>query len=202
MTHTFDIQYFGSFNYYKLLFNESYVILDQYEPNKKTSFNNRCLIAGANGPILLSIPLEKGRLQTLPIKDIRISHAEKWQKKHWRSILSAYNASPWFYNYRDSLAELYVTSFTFLIDWNLCCLDWILQKMKVDLNYGLTSHSSEARYRNTERPGIGCGSDVSLAVHYPQVFENKHGFIPGLSILDLLFCTGPKAAVDLLKNGV
>ena len=44
-------------------------------------------------------------------------------------------------------------------------------------------------------------SKTDLALKYTQVFEDKNGFIPNLSIIDLLFNEGPNA-LTLLKAGV
>lgn len=198
----FDIQYFGNLYYYKLLFNRSYIIFDQYEPHQKKSFNNRCTIAGANGPILLSIPLQKGRIQTTPLKDIRISNDENWQKRHWRSILSSYNASPWFSFYRDSMADVFSRPHTFLMDWNLSCLDWTIRQMRMTLHYELNGQDNRPDLSGVAKQPVRPKTEgVNLNIRYQQVFESRHGFIPGLSILDLLFCTGPKTSVALLKSG-
>ena len=172
---------------------------------QKRSFLNRCVVAGANGPIILSVPLEKGRMQHTVIKDLRISNEEKWQQQHWKSLLSCYNGSPWFLHYRDELADLYRKPFVFLLDWNLQCLDWSLKKLGIEVNIKSTSE-----YKN-QYPDEGCldkrNSTQSKSglqmekpiIQYRQVFEEKTGFIPGLSILDLLFCAGARSARMLLQ---
>src|SRR6186997_2705706 len=91
-----DIQYFGNLSYYKMLYSSKYVVLELYDEHKKLSFSNRCVIVGANGPLTLSIPLQKGRNQKTIMKEIRIANEEKWQKDHWKGIVSCYNGSPWF----------------------------------------------------------------------------------------------------------
>ena len=201
MSQIIGLQYFGNLSYYKILFVNTYVVFDQYERHEKRSFNNRCAIAGANGPILLSIPLEKGRLQTSALKDIKICNNESWQKKHWRSLVSSYNASPWFPHYTDSLAEMYLKPYIYLIDWNLACLDWILNKIKVELVYDLTTQPRQPGFNNESCSAAEMKvRDTDTTVRYQQVFESKTGFIPNLSILDLLFCTGPKISISLLKS--
>src|SRR5436305_332161 len=106
-----DVQYFGSINYYKKVITSSYVLFEQYERHQKTGFLNRCTIAGANGPITLSVPLEGGRDQKTEVRDIRICNEEDWQKRHWKSIVSTYNRSPWFEYLRDEMADLYKRPF-------------------------------------------------------------------------------------------
>jgi hypothetical protein len=162
------------------------------------SFRNRCIIAGANGPISLSVPLEFGRDQKKPMKDVRISNQQPWQKQHWKSIVSSYNRSPWFEFYRDELGEIYKKPFTFLLDWDLACFEWSIRKLGLSITISATDRFAE-RYdpdewidlRNRLVPKNYPDFDQ---VKYKQVFEERIGFIPNLSILDLLFCEGRQAA--------
>ncbi len=197
-----DFQYFASIIYYKLIIKDLYIIFDVCIEHKKKSFANRAIISGANGRIVLSVPLIKGRNQKTILKDVRIANAGNWQLMHWRSIVSSYNNSPWFKYFSDDLAGIFSKRFEFLLDWNLTCFEWTLKIMKMDINYEVTSEqvkilSGMEDYRNKIIPG----ADQSVsAIRYPQVFENKLGFLPDLSILDLLCCEGPKNAVLLLKS--
>lgn len=196
-----DYQYFANINYYKKLIKFRYVIFEQYDDHKKRSFSNRCAIAGTNGRIDLSIPLEKGRSQKSKTKDVKISNAEKWQLRHWRSILSSYNNAPWFKHFSDDLAALYAEPYEYLIDWDLACLDWTRKILKLDFEYERSKEWLETvppemeDFRNSVIPGR---ADLEHPIQYQQVFEEKTGFIPDLSILDLLFCEGPKQTISLL----
>ncbi len=166
------------------------------------SFRNRCMLAGAEGILSLSIPLKEGRNQRVAISEVIISDSEKWQSHHFKSLQSAYNRSPFFEYYRDELSDLYKKPFVKLADWNLHCLGWVKQK----LNF-----PSEIRFTEQTIPYGSAGQDDSRdevrpqnfslwnPVLYHQVFEEKTGFLPNLSILDLLFNTGPEAA-DLLRQ--
>jgi hypothetical protein len=167
------------------------------------SFRNRSLIAGANGIISLSIPLLDGRDQKMKIRDVRIDNRKKWQSQHWKSIESSYNRSPWFEHYRDGLTTLYGQKTEFLFDWNLRCFEWTLEKLGMDVSTSLTESfskypdlSSQIDRRNQILPKNYFLSDP---VRYRQVFEERLGFLPNLSILDLLFCEG-KNAETLLKK--
>ena len=79
-----DNQYFGTINYINTLFQFSNIQIEQYESYQKMSFRNRCVVAGSNGPVNLSVPLEKGRGQKVLMKDVRISHSANWRVQHWR----------------------------------------------------------------------------------------------------------------------
>lgn len=191
-----EIQYFPSVIFYKNSYRCSNIIFDQYEAYQKMSFRNRCIIAGANGAIHLSVPLENGRNQKKMMKDVRISDAGKWQHDHWKSIVSCYNKSPWFEFYKDELHPLYEKRFEFLIDWDLTCFEWSIQKLGLPVELSLTEKltllpaDDVLDFRNQILPK---NYKDFPAIPYHQVFDSRIGFIPNLSILDLLFCEGKRA---------
>lgn len=101
-----DIQYFGTINWIFTSFQYSNIEIEQYETYQKMSFRNRCVVLGGNGPVNLSVPLEKGRGQKTLMKDVKICWRGNWQVQHWRTIESGYNRSPFFDYYRDGLWDL------------------------------------------------------------------------------------------------
>lgn len=161
------------------------------EPYRKMSFRNRCIIAAANGPLTLSIPIQGGRGVRMPYREVRICERQDWRGRHWKTIASAYGKAPWFLQYADGLEDLYRTPYDRLMDWNLACLLW------VDKSLGI---------RDIERKGcIAPQTSVSderiTPQHYKdtafgpfpayfQLFQEKHGFLPNLSILDFVMCAG------------
>jgi hypothetical protein len=163
------------------------------------------VIAGSNGPVLLSIPLLEGREQRKPMKEVRIDNKRKWQDQHWKTIVSCYNRSPWFQFYCDEMEELYRTEHQFLADWNMACWNWMTAKLNLKL---ITSLTTEYRpeydpekyldFRGRLMPST-IQKQFPEAVRYRQVFEERTGFIPHLSITDLLFCEG-KNALTLLSG--
>jgi hypothetical protein len=194
-----DTQYFPPAIFYKNSYNFTHIVIEQCETWQKMSFRNRCQIAGAEGVIDLSIPLVKGRDQKALIRDVRIADSLPWQAQHWKTIVSCYNRSPWFAYYRDELEQLYRKPFGFLLDWNLDCLEWSLGVLGMNRVIGLTA---EFKARYGEEEGVdargkllpknrhGWAADMP---RYRQVFEERTGFLPGLSVLDLLFCEGKNA---------
>ena len=163
------------------------------------TFRNRCTLSGPNGLIHLSIPLVGGRGQRTIIRDVKILTSENWQARHWKTITSVFNKSPWFEHYRDDLEKLYNRPFCFLVDWNLACFTWMADKMSINTPYSLSekrvdsSSFDEAEkaedWRNRLRPST-IGEMETPIKRYPQVFEDRNGFVPNLSILDYLFCAG------------
>jgi hypothetical protein len=199
-----DIQYFGSVNWYKLLFHFSNIQFDQYEAYQKMSFRNRCMIVGSNGLINLSVPLEKGRSQKLLMKDVKISYSENWQEQHWRSIASCYGNSPFFEFYEESLRLLFEVRPIYLIDLNWQTFEWVKKRLKWMAQIGLTEQYEPELVkncfdaRNHFKPKDY--DQVKEIVQYHQVFEDRIGFKPNLSVLDLMFCNGPSSKSLLTSN--
>ena len=197
MTLVTDLQYFSPLIFFSHLGNFSHCVFDQYEHyKKKMSFRNRCRIPGGNGPIVLSVPLEGGRNQRTAMKDVRILNKERWQDRHWKTITSCYNKSPWFEHFREELEKMYLVKVDFLVDWNFMCFNWVADKLSIQTNASLSDHY----YRKEELDGIedwrGKLMPSTIDQHfpgverYPQVFEERFGFIPNMSVLDYLFCVG------------
>lgn len=136
------------------------------------------------------------------MKDVRISNAEKWQALHWKTLTSAYRRSPWFEYFEHELEDLYGRQFGFLMDWNMACLEWANSALGVSREICFTD-----TYQKTYEPADGVtdkrgfwvpGKPKEGVPEYTQVFATRTGFIPDLSILDLIFCEG-KRGLSLLK---
>jgi len=200
-----EYQYFGSINYINTLFHFSNIEFEIYENFQKMSFRNRMVLAGSNGLVHLSVPLEKGRDQKQPISEVRISYSLPWQQQHWRTIESCYNRSPFYEFYRDGLESILTSKQEYLIDLNRDIRNWLWKVLKIPSGFSETSFyqaqplETTFDMRNRWKPK-NFQSDESL-IRYRQVFEDRIGFQPNLSILDLLFCMGPSAH-SLLKGNV
>lgn len=197
-----ESQYFPPISFYKTLIEVDILKIERYEHYQKVSYRNRCYIAGPNGVILLSVPLTKGKNQRTIMKDVRISNEEKWQGLHWKTLTSAYRRSPWFEYFEGELETLYERKFDFLLDWNMACFEWANKVLGLEKQVDLTGSFVKSYdpatgildQRDVMVPGKSAGSHPV----YTQVFGERTGFVPNLSILDLLFCEG-KRALELLK---
>lgn len=196
-----ELQYLPPIQYFSKWSKYDQVWIEQHENYLKGSYRNRCHIAGVNGLLRLSIPLLKGKNEGQSIQEVRIAYHEPWQTQHWTSISSAYGNAPFFEHYAPEIAPFFEKKYDFLFDLNrdlLCCLLRL-----IGLPDGLTFTSSFQKETAAEiydfRNGIfpkkhrQKEDQAFKPVHYSQVFEEKNGFLPNLSILDLLFCTGPQA---------
>ncbi len=182
--------------------------LEACENYQKGSLRNRCYIAGPNGIQRLSIPLAKGKHQQTPIREVRIAYDEPWQRQHWRTIKTAYGNAPFFEHYADEIAPFYEKRYEFLFDYNLDFLVFILQKKLDWEGYFVMTHewwptrkwepATDLRDAIPGEPGEWpAWFDPA---RYSQVFEERTGFLPNLSVLDLLFCCGKQSGTVLEKS--
>lgn len=178
------------------------VAIEAKEHFVKQTYRNRALILGANGPLPLIIPLKKGKNNQQLITETEIDYSSNWQTVHWRAISSAYGGSPFFEHYADYFQPFYTRRFEHLFDYNLQIIRLLLKLMKIKNDLLLTNDfkpvvGGAANYdlRYTISPKV---ESVFNATPYRQVFSEKFGFIPNLSSIDLLFCTGNKS-IQLLE---
>lgn len=171
-------------------------VMFEVEDNyQKQTYRNRSYIYGANGRLLLNIPVKHTHKNRQKYKNILIANEEAWQSLNWKSIQSAYRSSPFFEFYEADFAPLFENQYKFLIDHNFECLEVVLNCLELDLNYSKTSN-----YQEEVSPIIDyrCLANARKErplefEEYTQVFMDKFGFIQNLSILDLLFNEGTSA---------
>ncbi|OYZ00290.1 MAG: hypothetical protein B7Y37_11135 [Sphingobacteriia bacterium 28-36-52] len=199
-----DYQYFGTVNYYKMLFNFKYIEFEEYEYYQKGSFRNRTIIPGANGLIPLSVPLQNGRDQRALFKDIKIAYKENWVLQHTRALDACYMRAPFYEFYRDSLFSILNNREEFLIDLDRKLIQWVLKMMKANLDLSFTNSYQKAPASDTKDGRNQLFPNQVIAekdrIVYGQVFEDRIGFQPNMSILDLLFCNGPASAGLLIDS--
>jgi hypothetical protein len=176
------IAYLPPLEWFALPVQDTIITLEAMEHYQKGSSRNRCLIAGSNGIQRLSIPLEKGKHQQTPIRSVRIAYHDNWPMVHWRSIQSAYGNAPFFEYYADELNAIYSSKPAFLFDFNVSLLEFVLKKAK------WTHRIVFSEEYNPFTPVAA--TTPYTPKRYPQVFEDRFGFQPGLSVLDALMCCG------------
>lgn len=180
------------------------VMIEQHETYPKQTYRNRCEIATANGKLSLTVPVIKVDGNHTKTKDIAISNYQNWQILHWRALLAAYANSPYFLYYRDDLEPFFIEKFENLMAFNLALLKKVMELTGIEREFELTGRFDlqpenvlDLRHEITPKKAF---TQSSLPEYY-QVFREKHGFIPGLSIIDLLFNMGTETA-DILNNAV
>lgn len=191
---TLSTSYFGSTTHYSLIAQSKSYLIESKEHFIKQSQRNRTEIYSANGKLILSIPLKKWRNHS-PIDQMEVSFDEDWQTLHWRSMESAYRASPFFEYYEDEIKPLIYSKESNLIKRNTLIEESIKKIIGIEsiLDYTSLYEKSEMDWRKLLHPKNKELAKCFSIPSYIQVFEEKHGFIPNLSILDLLFNLGPES---------
>ncbi|HAF27813.1 MAG TPA: hypothetical protein DCG75_02090 [Bacteroidales bacterium] len=196
--------YLAPIQYYTKFLKYDEVYIEMKENFIKQSYRNRCKIYGANGELSISIPIKKTSTK-IKIKDVQIDYDTKWQKLHWKSIESAYSSSPFFEFYEDDLKAFYERKYKFLIDLNAEIQKVILENLDLQIDFKYTEEFNQLAnekfidLREIIHPKKKVIDPEFKPVKYTQVFYDKYGFIPNLSIIDLLFNEGPNA-IELLKQ--
>lgn len=192
---------FPSVQWWAAVAHAGTVIFDRAEHFQKMSARNRYYIASANGRLTLTIPLQDGRDQRKAMNNIRICNKDNWQVQHWRTLTSAYRRAPFFEHYEPSLASLFEIKYDLLTEYNLATIHWLKKQLKKDFaeQYAdiyqpqYPDALADLRIKNKTQ-------QATTAPEYYQLFADRNGFIPGLSMLDLLFSEGPQAMHWILQQ--
>ena len=188
--------YFPPVDYFALLTGQRPILIEQMETYHKQTFRNRCEIMSVAGKTSLVIPVSRPGGNHTTTCDVLISHREPWQRLHWRALQTAYNSSPFFNYYSESINALVMNRERSLVRYNLNIIQNLCQmlRLKPDLEPTADFIKSPVNCLDLRDSISPKKQRVELNFKaYPQVFSHLHGFIPRLSILDLLFNLGPDA---------
>ena len=238
--------YFGPVQWYQKL-NRHRCIIEQHDNFVKQTYRNRCVIASANGPQTLTVPIERYDGMKCAMRDIRISDHGNWRHLHWQALVSAYGETPFFEYYADDIRPFFEERrWKYLLDFNLDITHTLCSLLDVRPDLTLSDHyidadeticggggldgaveslgravkgldeaaesfkrakgldgaaesfgsssacSSFVDYRDAIRPKHPLPDAEFEARPYYQVRAQRHGFLPNLSVLDLLFNEGPE----------
>lgn len=192
--------YFGPVQWYQKLNRYDLVMVERHETFRKQSYRNRCVIATTNGLQSLTVPVSRGEG-----RDVRISDHGNWRHLHWHALTTAYSESPFFEYYADDVRPFFERRWEFLYDFNMEACRVVCDLLDIhpviiptecyvaheDVADGVTD------FREVIDPKHPQADDGFVARRYYQVYEQKHAFLPNLSILDLLFNMGPESVFYL-----
>ncbi len=201
--------YLPPIQYFAYLLQNTPVLIEQHENYAKQTYRNRCTILSANGSLSLTIPTIKKSGEKVPIRDVEIDYSTPWQKIHWKALESAYQNSPYFEHIADDLTPFYNTQHKFLFDFNEQLVHTLLTFIEAKPTISYTESYSTTAQSNTLdlRQAISPKVDIALKDFrfkpqpYYQVFGQKGGFIPNLSIIDLV-CNEGLLSLEILEKSI
>ena len=192
--------YFPSISHFVAISQCDLVTFEMDDNFQKQTNRNRMYIYSPNGIQLLNIPVKHSKTAHQKTKEIKIENDFDWQKQHFKSLEAAYRSSPFFEYFEDDIASIFQKKHTFLMDLNLETMAIVSKCLGLEFDYNeTTEYFHEVKDITDFRPLINGKKDTAVFEPYTQVFQEKHGFINNLSILDLLFNEG-RYALDYLKK--
>lgn len=195
--------YFGPVQWYQKLNQSDCCLIERHDHFVKQTYRNRCVIATTSGLQVLTVPIERYEGAHCEMRDIRISDHGSWRHLHWNALQSAYGESPFFEFYADDLRPFFERRWELLFDFNTAITRKMCELLDVHPQIAFTEVYASAEeegvtdFRDAIRPKHPLPDDGFRPRRYYQVYEQKHGFQPNLSILDLLFNEGPEAVLYL-----
>ncbi len=190
------LSYYASLSYCRVP-----LIIEQFENYQKRSFRNRGNILAANGSLMLSVPLQKGKNHGTPIQRIKISYEFNWRREHLRSIMSAYGSAPFYEYYMPQIEGIYAEDYEYLVDWNQRWLQYSMEQLQLDIPFDFSSHFMKPEVMMNANLTLEDSRNLTHLLHYnesfwyPQVFQDRLAFNPKYCILDLLFSCGPESSI-------
>lgn len=184
------IEYFN-----RMVQHKDIILIENAEHFQKQSYRNRASIHSPNGKLDLIVPVIRGSKVHTKVKDVKICYDFNWQRLHLMSLQTSYRSSAYFEYYEDDLLIFYEKKWDFLFDYNEEFLSILMRFLKININYSYTGnfendYSVSLDFRESIHPKK---PSLINSSNYFQVFEERNGFLPNLSIVDLLFNQGPQS---------
>jgi hypothetical protein len=198
LTALIEAHYLPCIAYFAAIQQSEAIQLERHEHYVKQTFRSRCRVQTANGEIQLTVPVTAKHGKVL-ITDVRLDMTQKWVNNHWRTIQSAYAKAPFFEHYADDLREVLFKKVDFLYELNYMllsmCLGWLKWSMpiKESGSYLQTTPETVLDLRSAINPKK---LEQCYKFYYPTTYNQVFGntFVDNLSLIDLVFCTGPEAS--------
>ena len=202
MTHTLlPLAYAGPIAHWIPICKQQPILLEVEDFYQKQTYRNRMEIHAANGMLMLSIPIQHlGYDGHQKYRDVQIANEFPWQRNHWLSLKIAYQSSPFFEYYEDDIVPLYQKPYKSLLAFNKQLMETICELLQIKAPQETTkTYEKDSPHHDLRHLINGKNANSTKVCEYTQVFGDKNGFIPNLSILDLLFNNGPET-VTLLQS--
>ena len=196
-----DLHYFGCLSYYHVLAQHEHIVFDNTAAFSKMSFKNRMVIATAQGPLHLSIPIVGGRDQKTPMNEVLIAYDSPWKSQHFKAISVNYKRAPYFEYYVDSLKALYDNEYAYLNDFLMATQQWTKQQLKskwlIETSLEQPTIHLETKWMDSIKPNNFQTEGEQF--QYQQVFDEHTGFIQNTCLIDALFAMGGKQTLTMIS---
>lgn len=212
--------------FHKASLVDRFVFLDNVPAPQGKSWLSRNRINLNGKQVWLTVPVRKSGRSGQAIKEVEIGYERPWVRKHLGTLFQAYHRTPFYRRVMPELEEIYQHDLRFLADLNIALIESISHILDLDCQYCRASERVSAEKRKTEmivqickafecqRYVTGLGSSLSflepglfraagIELVYQQfnhpLYEHPSGvYLEGLSVLDALFCLGPKVVREHL----
>ncbi len=193
--------YFASIAQYAAILKSDTTLFEVHDHFVKQTYRTRCYIYAANGKLLLNVPVNKSKGQKITTPQVELNYSEDWQTLHFKSLQSAYQNSPFFEYYQDDLAVIFNTKYQYLGELHSACHHFVMDALQENSKSSYTKEYTIDTQNVTDlRTFINAKKQVVIDTpDYIQMFDDQHGFLPNLSVLDLIFMEGPSSAIYLNK---
>lgn len=186
--------YFSPISQYSEIVKSDTVLFEMEDNFQKQSYRNRCYIFNSNGKQLLNIPVKDGSKEVSSrkkTKDMLVENNVSWQDHHLKSLQTAYRTSPFYEFYEDDLLPIFTKKYKYLQDVNIDTFLFVTDALQINQDYSKTKEYHLEVNNDYRDLASVKNQPEKLVGKYIQMFDDKHGFLPNLSILDLLFMEGP-----------
>lgn len=199
-----ETQFLAPIKVYQYYTQAKHVAIEAHETYQKRSLRNKCIVMGVNGPLTLTVPLLKGKHDNKIITEVEISYHDSWIGDLLHALRSAYGAAPYFDYYYPEIESILRAKHKDLWTFNESMRKLMVKRCGLEeSNFTSTTEFN----KSYEEPWLDFRSKKlrdyqpikSDLEGYAQVFEDRHGFVAGLSILDALFCMGPETSLYLSR---
>lgn len=205
--------------------SDRFVVYDDVQYDKG-GWRNRNRVLTDQGPRWLSVPVLVQGPEFPAIRDVRVDRKQPWRRKHLETIRQAYARAPFFDWLFPDVAEYYAEDWPLLLDWDLAGLRLLTRKLGLPWKAVLASELP-AEGRRTDRLVAICSllgaseyltGDAARAYldepsftrigvtvrwhgyQHPVYPQRRQPFTPYLSVVDLMFWTGPSSLENLWQT--
>jgi len=191
--------YFPSIVQMAVIAQSKHVVFETDDNYQKQTYRNRAFIAHSNGKLLLNIPIQHSKDGTkLKTKEVYVENSFPWQYHHLKSIQTAYRSSPFYEYYEDEINPLFTEKVGSLFEHNLKIYQLLSDLIEIETSVSYSKEYIKEPEETDFRYLINAKAKLNVSFPpYHQVLEENHGFLPNLSILDLLFNEGPNTITYL-----